>query len=191
MSEADHLLVIVHPTALDAACTACGERSSQIHSRYERRLLHLSSQGRLVRLQVQVRRFRCRNAGCARKILGEVLNADIAPKAARRTSRLEAIVHHIGIALGGAASPARRLMLPVSRDTLISRAQVLENQTYDTSSSGLSLANRNFGAQGNTRLRGAEIRQKPQRKGCFSYAWLPPFASSIAGVAVSSGGTLL
>jgi transposase len=120
-AQADHLLVIVHPTALDAACTACGERSSQIHSRYERRLLDLPSQGRLVRLQVQVRRFRCRNAGCARKIFGEALNTDIAPKAARRTSRLEAIVHHIGIALGGrpAASLARRLMLPVSRDTLL------------------------------------------------------------------------
>jgi transposase len=120
-SEADHLLVIVHPTALDAACTACGERSSQINSRYERRLLNLPSQGRLVRLQVQVRRFRCRNVGCARKIFGEVLNADIAPKAARRTSRLEAVVHQIGVALGGrpAAGLARRLMLPVSRDTLL------------------------------------------------------------------------
>jgi transposase len=120
-SEGDHLLVVVHPTALDAACTACGEMSSQIHSRYERRLLDLPSHGRAVRLQVQVRRFRCGNTGCARKIFGEVLNADIAPKAARRTSRLEAIVHHIGIALGGrpAASLARRLMLPVSRDTLL------------------------------------------------------------------------
>jgi transposase len=74
-----------------------------------------------VRLRVQVRRFRCGNAGCGRKIFGEVLDANIASKAARRTSRLEAIVHHIGIALGGrpAASLARRLMLPVSRDTLL------------------------------------------------------------------------
>ena len=119
--EADHLLVIAHPSAPDAACTACGERSSQIHSRYQRRLLDLPSHGRSVRLHVQVRRFRCGNAGCGRKIFGEVLDADIALKAARRTSRLEAIVHHIGIALGGrpAASLARRLMLPVSRDTLL------------------------------------------------------------------------
>ena len=45
----------------------------------------------------------------------------MAPRAARRTSRLEGIVHHIGIALGGrpAATLARRLMLPVSRDTLL------------------------------------------------------------------------
>jgi transposase len=119
--EADQLLVIAHPSAPDAACTACGERSSQIHSRYQRRLLDLPSPGRSVRLHVQVRRFRCDNAGCDRKIFGEVLNADIASKAARRASRLEAIVHHIGIALGGrpAASLARRLMLPVSRDRLL------------------------------------------------------------------------
>jgi transposase len=50
-----------------------------------------------------------------------LLGTDIAPKAARRTSRLEAIVHSIGIALGGrpAARLAHRLMLPISRDTLL------------------------------------------------------------------------
>lgn len=54
-------------------------------------------------------------------IFGEPLAATIAPRAARRTSRLESIVHHLGIALGGrpAANLARRLMLPVSRDTLL------------------------------------------------------------------------
>jgi hypothetical protein len=40
---------------------------------------------------------------------------------ARRTVRLECIVRHLGLALGGrpAASLARRLMLPVSKDTLL------------------------------------------------------------------------
>ena len=40
---------------------------------------------------------------------------------ARRTARLECIVHHLGLALGGrpAASFAKRLMLPVSDDTLL------------------------------------------------------------------------
>lgn len=39
----------------------------------------------------------------------------------RRTSRLEPIVHHLGVALGGrsGADPARHLMLPVSKDTLL------------------------------------------------------------------------
>ena len=40
---------------------------------------------------------------------------------ARRTSRLEHIVYHLALALGGrpAAPFARRLMLPVSNDTLL------------------------------------------------------------------------
>jgi pimeloyl-ACP methyl ester carboxylesterase len=119
--EADQLLVVARSSAAEVACTACGARSAQIHSRYQWRLLDLPSHGRTVRLLVQVRRFRCGNASCGRKIFGEVLNADIASRMARRTSRLESIVHHIGIALGGrpAASLARRLMLPVSRDTLL------------------------------------------------------------------------
>ncbi len=45
----------------------------------------------------------------------------VLPARARRTSRLEHIVHHLGLALGGrpAASFAKRLMLPVSNDTLL------------------------------------------------------------------------
>ncbi len=119
--EADQLLVIARSSAPDATCTAWRARSAQIHSRYQRRLLDLPPHARTVRLLVQVRRFRCGNAGWGRKIFGEVLSANIASKMARRTSRLEAIVHHIGIALGGrpAASLARRLMRPVSRDTLL------------------------------------------------------------------------
>ena len=43
------------------------------------------------------------------------------PIRARRTARLERIVHHLGLALGGrpAAGFAQRLMLPVSNDTLL------------------------------------------------------------------------
>src|SRR5690606_35838059 len=40
---------------------------------------------------------------------------------ARRTARLDCIVHHLGLALGGrpAATFAKRLMVPVSKDTLL------------------------------------------------------------------------
>ena len=57
----------------------------------------------------------------------------VAARSARRTSRLEAIVHHLGIALGGrpAAALARRLMLPVSKDTLL--RVVRRHAAYDTS----------------------------------------------------------
>ncbi len=119
--EADRMLITAHPSAADAACPDCGLASTRIHSRYERRLRDLPSHGHAVHLRVQVRRFRCGNAECPRQIFGEPLAENVAPRGARRTSRLEGIVHHLGVTLGGrpAARLARRLMLPVSRDTLL------------------------------------------------------------------------
>jgi transposase len=72
-------------------------------------------------VRVAVRRFRCADTRCRRRIFAEPLGDAVAQRSARRTSRLEAIVHHLGIALGGrpAAALARRLMLPVSKDTLL------------------------------------------------------------------------
>ena len=81
----------------------------------------LPSHGRAVHLRIRARRFRCSTVACPRRIFGEPLADSVASRAARRTARLECIVHHLGLALGGrpAASLARRLMLPVSRDTLL------------------------------------------------------------------------
>jgi transposase len=120
-TEPDRLLIVARPTAPDGACPECGTRSSKVHSRYDRHLRDLPSHGRAVHLRIQVRRFRCAVIGCPRQIFGESLADSIAPRGARRTARLEGVVHHLGIALGGrpAASLARRLMLPVSRDTLL------------------------------------------------------------------------
>jgi transposase len=120
-TEPDRLLIIARPTALDAPCPECGRRSGRVHSRYNRYLMDLPSLGRAVHLRVQVRRFRCGTMTCPRRIFGEPLADSVAPRGARRTARLEGIVHHLGIALGGrpAANLARRLMLPVSRDTLL------------------------------------------------------------------------
>ena len=37
-AEPDRLLIVVRLSAADAACPECGLRSSQVHSRYDRRL---------------------------------------------------------------------------------------------------------------------------------------------------------
>jgi len=77
--------------------------------------------GRPVRLVVVARRFHCDAVLCGRRIFVERFDQDVLAPWARRTARLDHIVHHLGLALGGrpAASFARRLMLPVSNDTLL------------------------------------------------------------------------
>lgn len=56
---------------------------------------------------------------CPRRIFAERFDEAVLPVRSRRTARLEGLVHHLGLALGGrpAASFAKRLMLPVSNDT--------------------------------------------------------------------------
>ena len=74
-----------------------------------------------VRLLVVAHRFRCDVVLCGRQIFTERFADDVLSPSARRRARLDCIVHHLGLALGGrpAASFARRLMLPVSNDTLL------------------------------------------------------------------------
>jgi transposase len=117
----DRIRIIARCRAAAGTCPDCGRQSEQMHSRYERRLLDLPSHGRAVEMRVAVRRFRCAEPSCQRRIFAEQLGDAVAERSSRRTSRFEAIVHHLGIALGGrpAAALARRLMLPVSKDTLL------------------------------------------------------------------------
>ena len=77
--------------------------------------------GSIVRLRLQARRFRCDVAGCRRRVFTERFDPDVLAPWARRTNRLDELVHHLAIALGGrpASRLAQRLMLPVSKDTLL------------------------------------------------------------------------
>lgn len=117
----DKLLLIARPISKTAACPTCRGISARIHSQYQRALADLPSQGRLVCIRLRTRRFRCAAAECHQKIFTERLEATASRPFARRTTRLEGIVHHVGLALGGrpGQSIARRLLLPVSKDTLL------------------------------------------------------------------------
>jgi hypothetical protein len=54
-------------------------------------------------------------------IFAERFGDDIVAPYARRTARLQSIIHHLGLALGGRPGQglARRLLMPVSKDTLL------------------------------------------------------------------------
>ena len=106
---------------IGSICPDCGEPSRRVHSRYERCLSDLPAHGRRVRIKLTVRRFRCGNDRCPRVIFAERFGDDIVAPYARRTARLQTIVHHLGLALGGRPGQglARRLLMPVSKDTLL------------------------------------------------------------------------
>jgi transposase len=119
--NAETITVTARSAFSGSECPGCGRASGRLHSRYGRSLIDLPSHGRAVRIRLSVRRFRCIEQHCEQRIFAERLGSGIATAWARRTSRLEGLVHHVGLALGGrpAASLACRLVIPVSRDTLL------------------------------------------------------------------------
>jgi len=114
-------ILIVRAASGASRCPGCGTTSERIHSRYRRRVADLPIAGRPARLLIVARRFYCDAVLCGRHIFAERFDAGLLAPWARRTARLDHIVHHLGLALGGrpAASFARRLLLPVSNDTLL------------------------------------------------------------------------
>jgi transposase len=101
-------------------CPACGKLSRSRHSAYLRRLKDLPWQGCAVELRLKIRRFRCRNRGCARKIFAEPI-PEIARSYARWTTRVGEIIRLIGYTAGGLPGSRilDRLAIPISDDTVI------------------------------------------------------------------------
>nr|WP_157136398.1 transposase family protein [Sagittula stellata] len=120
----DRVQIHVRPVGGTAACPRCGEISRRVHSHYQRRLADLPAHGRQVRLVLSARRFRCWSPLCRTRIFAERFSPAIAQPYARRTGRLQDLVRHLGLALGGqpAQALAARLLLPVSKDTFPSCA---------------------------------------------------------------------
>lgn len=119
--DGDTIRVHVRSLVAAAACPHCGTVSRHVHSRYWRRPADLPAHGRAVVLMLLVRRFRCRDIRCSTRIFAERFPSDVTQPHMRRTSRLQGLVRHLGLALGGrpAQALARRLLLPVSKDTFL------------------------------------------------------------------------
>jgi transposase len=117
----DTVIAVARSLSPTSPCPVCGQASSQIHSRYQRCLSDLPAHGRQVRIQLQVRRFRCRGADCPRRIFAERLDAGIVQPWARCSARLQELVLYVALMLGGrpGQSLTQRLLLPVSNDTLL------------------------------------------------------------------------
>lgn len=112
--EADpgKLLILGQPVPKTAARPMCGGQSGHVHSRYQRSLADLPSQGCTVAIRLYTRRFRCTRTERPQKIFTEQLAATADRPYVRRTARLDDIVHHLGLALGRrpGQSLAKRLL---------------------------------------------------------------------------------
>jgi transposase len=105
-------------------CPACSSCQVSYHSQYQRQLRDLPWQGQPVRIHLRVRRFRCRNQQCQRKIFAERLPGVVAARA-RETDRCQEVVCQVGYALGG--RPGSRLLnglgIVSSDDTVLRRVK--------------------------------------------------------------------
>ena len=85
-----------------AACPACGRVSGRVHSRYERRLSDTGIGGQETMIVLRVRRFFCRNPGCASKTFAEQVPG-LTTRYGRRSSGLTEALRAVALALGGRA----------------------------------------------------------------------------------------
>ena len=118
-------------------CPACSSCQVSYHSQYLRQLRDLPWQGQPVRLHLRLRRFRCRNRQCERKIFAERLPGVVAPKA-RETERRCEVVRRVGYALGGL--PGSRLLKGLgvmsSDDTVLRRVKAWARRRRTSRNSG-------------------------------------------------------
>ncbi|MEU8125476.1 ISL3 family transposase [Spirillospora sp. NPDC049024] len=103
-----------------AACGSCGVVSGQVHGRYVRRLSDLPVGGGRPVMELEVRRFRCANSGCAATTFAEQITGLTRPFP-RRTVPLQRALAAIALAVAGRAGVrlAGRLGITVGRDTLL------------------------------------------------------------------------
>jgi transposase len=118
--DADTVSLTLASTSLPAACPVCGGATTRPHSHYQRTVADLPWSGRHVKLLLRVRKFRCPEAGCPRRVFTERLPSLLEPYA-RKTTRLHEDLALVGFALGGEAGARliRRLGMTASPTTLL------------------------------------------------------------------------
>lgn len=114
------LQIQARSTATTACCPNCSQKSSALHGWHHREPQDLPCIGQRVRLQLQVRRFRCLYVACPQKTFVETFS-DWLPAYARRTIRLTKLVREVGFETSGEA--AKRILnhcrVTISGDTVL------------------------------------------------------------------------
>lgn len=118
--DAEAVSFTIASTSLPAICPVCARETARLHSHYGRTVADLPWSGRHVRLFLNVRKFRCPQEGCPRRVFTERL-PDLVESYARKTVRLHEVLELVGFALGGEAGTRliRRLGMAASPSTLL------------------------------------------------------------------------
>jgi transposase len=118
--DADSVEFTLSSTSLPVTCPACEKQTARLHSHYGRKVADLPWGGRRVRLMLNVRKFRCPEKRCPRRVFTERL-PDLVETYARKTTRLHEVLELVGFALGGKAGSRliQRLGMMASATTLL------------------------------------------------------------------------
>lgn len=119
-AEAGEIVITLVMTAPIAQCPNCQQWSQSIHSRYVRHLSDLPWGGIPVRIDLQVRRFRCSTPDCCHHYFTERV-PEIALPYRRCTNRFQDWLSTLALAFGGepAARALGNLGFQVSGDTCL------------------------------------------------------------------------
>ena len=114
------LVVRARSCAEQAACGRCGGISRRVHSSYARRLADAGVGGRVVVIQLAVRRFFCADPGCPAATFAEQVGG-LSSRYSRLTVPARQLASAAGLALAGRAGArlCAALALPASRRVLL------------------------------------------------------------------------
>jgi transposase len=120
------LTIRAHSKSQAVRCPGCGVESSRVHGRYVRRLRDAPVAGARMIIELQVRRFTCRQPGCGRVTFVEQVDG-LSAAHSRFSPPLRVALQAIAVALAGrpGARLAGALGIAVGRDTLLGLLQAL------------------------------------------------------------------
>lgn len=122
ISNSDSVTIIAQTSRAFGECPQCKDLSYSLHSNYVRQIADLPWHGVAIRIQLQTRKFRCRNEFCGRKVFCERL-PKVVESYGRKTVRLQELFGVLAFVLGGeaGAKTAHKIGLQISGDTLLRR----------------------------------------------------------------------
>lgn len=122
VSNQDSIIIVAQTSRAFGECPQCKDQSQSLHSNYVRQIADLPWHGVAIRMQLNTRKFRCRNELCQRKVFCERL-PKVVESYGRKTVRLQELFGILAFVLGGEAGSktAREIGLQISGDTLLRR----------------------------------------------------------------------